>query len=292
LIRGNVYSCAADFEKAEEEYFKILDRKERGYHLYARIVLGTLNLLQGKLESGRQHYQQGLSLAETLGDNWWRVCFHIWMGHSYLRSGRPTDALKEYDLAWKIAPDSDDDFRWQRRALYYKGRAYIALHSFEDAQKAANGIKELVEKGANKKEIRYFHHLLGLIELEKGNYSRAIAYFKEAISSLPYELGLGPFVSDQAVFAEPLALAYYRSGEREKSREEYEKILNLTMGKLYYGNIYARSLSWLGKINEEEGLNDKAVEYYQRYLDLWKDADPGIDEVEDAKKRLAVLKSH
>ncbi len=291
LRRGNVYLCAENFEKAEEEYFKVLERKELGYHLYARIVLGTLNLLQGKLESGRQHYQQGLILAETLGDNWWRVCFHIWMGYSYLKSDRPTDALKECEMAWNIAPKSDDDLRWQRRALYYKGRAYLALRSLEDAQKAADGIKELVEKGANKKEIRYFHNLLGLIELEKENYSRAIAYFKEAISSLPYELGLGPFASDQAVFAEPLALAYYNSGDREKAREEYEKILTLTIGKLYFGDIYARSLYWLGKIYEEEGLKDKAIEHYEKFLDLWKDADPGIAEVEDAKMRLARLKS-
>ena len=291
IRRGNVYLCAENFEKAEEEYLKILERKERGYHLYIRVVLGTLNLLQGKLENGRQHYQQGLNLAETLDDNWWRVCFHIWMGYSYLKSGRPTDALKEFDIAWKTAPDSDDDLRWQRRALYYKGRAYLALHTFEEAQKAADSIKELVEKGANKKEIRYFHHLLGLIELEKKNYSRAIAYFKEAISSLPYEHGLEPFASDQAVFTEPLALAYYNSGEREKARQEYEKILTLTMGKLYYGDIYARSLYWLGKIYEEEGLRDKAIEHYEKFLALWKDADPGFAEVEDAKKRLAGLKS-
>jgi len=289
--RGNVYLCAENFEKAEEEYFKVLERKELGYHLYARIVLGTLNLLQGKLENGRQHYQQGLNLAETLGDNWWRICFHIWMGYSYLKSGRPTDALKECEMAWNIAPDSEDDLRWQRRALYYKGRAYLALHSFEDAQKAANGIKELVENGVNKKEIRYFHHLLGLIELEKKNYSRAIGYFKEAISLLPYQLGLGPFTSDQAVFAEPLALAYYGSGDREKAREEYEKILTFTTGKLYSGDIYARSLYWLGKINDEEDLKDKAIEHYEKFLDLWKEADPGITEVEDARKRLAGLKS-
>ncbi len=289
--RGNVYLCADNFEKAEEEYFKVLERKELGYHLYARIVLGTLNLLQGKLESGRQHYQQGLNLAETLGDNWWRTCFHIWMGYLYLRSGRSTDALKECDRAWKIAPDSDDDLRWQRRALYYKGRAYLALLSFEDAQKAADGIKELVEKGANKKEIRYYHHLLGLIELEKKNYSRAIAHFKEAFSLLPYELGLGPFTNDQAVFAEPLALVYYDSGDREKAREEYEKILTLTTGKLYYGEIYARSLYWLGKIYEEEGLKEKAIEYYEKFISLWKDADPGFPEVEDARKTLAGLKS-
>jgi cytochrome c-type biogenesis protein CcmH/NrfG len=42
----------------------------------------------------------------------------------------------------------------------------------------------------------------------------------------------------------------------------------------------------LGKIHEEQGETAKAIELYEKFLDLWKDADPGIAEVDDARERL------
>jgi hypothetical protein len=41
----------------------------------------------------------------------------------------------------------------------------------------------------------------------------------------------------------------------------------------------------------QKGRIAKAIEYYQKFFNFWKNADPGLPEVEDARKRLAGLKS-
>ena len=291
VYKGNYYVGKEEFDKAEEQYLKVLESKELGYHLYTRIVLGSSYVLRGEFDRAREHYKKGLELAEKLGDNWWKTCLYIWRAYSYLKSGQPEDTLKDCKGAMSTAQDSDDSLKWQRRALYYKGRAFLEMDSIEDARTAAAGIEELVDKGANKKDIRYVHHLQGLIELKRKNYDKAIDYFTEAISLLPYEYGITPFTNDQAVFAEHLALAYFESGDREKAREEYEKILTYSMGKLYTGDIFARSLYWLGRIYEEEGQTNRAAEHYEKFLELWKDADPVFEEIKDAGKRLTALKN-
>ena len=46
----------------------------------------------------------------------------------------------------------------------------------------------------------------------------------------------------------------------------------------------------LGKIYEQQGLRDRAIERYTRFLELWTNADPGIPEVTDAERQLATLR--
>ena len=163
----------------------------------------------------------------------------------------------------------------------------------DEAQRAAAELKELIESGLNKKAIRYYHHLLGMIELKRKNFSKAVEFFKRGISLLQYqcffEYTQWLIPDSHALFMEPLALAYYKMGDLDSAQEEYEKITSLSSGRLFFGDIYVKSFYMLGKIYEQQNDTAKAMEHYERFLDLWKDADTGIVEVEDAKERVAAL---
>jgi TolB-like protein len=70
----------------------------------------------------------------------------------------------------------------------------------------------------------------------------------------------------------------------EKAISTYDRFkaaLGLFAGKAYY---------LLGLAYERSGMNNKAVEKYEEFLDIWKDADPAIKEIKKAKERLAKLK--
>ena len=58
------------------------------------------------------------------------------------------------------------------------------------------------------------------------------------------------------------------------------------------GEVFlAKGRYQLGIAYEQSGWNTKAVAEYQKFLDLWQNADDGLPEVEDAKKRLAALRT-
>ena len=77
----------------------------------------------------------------------------------------------------------------------------------------------------------------------------------------------------------------------EKARKSFEDVTRMTTGRLFFGKLYPKSFYLLGQIHEKMGDKVKAIENYGKFLDLWKNVDPGRPEVEDARKRLAGLKT-
>jgi len=286
ITKGDIYLCKGDLNKAEKEYQRLLETKEQTANLNGRMILGAQYLLQGSFEKAKDEMKQGLELANKLNQIGWKWSFHSRIAFLYLKSGEPEKALNEFNKAWENAVQVDT-LGFRREILYWKGRTYIEMKSMIEAKKKVVELREFIERGMHKKSIKLYYDLMGMIELEKENFSKAIEHFKSAISLLPYQ---SYDYTSHAIFYDNLALAYYKSRELEKAQEEYEKITQLTTGRLDYGDIFAKSFYMLGKIYEQQGNIAKAIENYKKFLDLWKDADSGLPEVEDARKSLAGLR--
>jgi len=288
LVKASIYSCRGEFFKAEKEIQLYLEKADVIVKIYGLDLVGAIKLSQGKIREAEEANKQALKLANEIGDKFLQCYSHYGLAYTYLKSGKPGRAIEEIEKAWNLSVE-EEDLDMQRRSLFSKGLIYLEMGLLDKALLTAEELKNLIDSGMNKKAIKYYHHLMGMLMLQNENFPKAIELFNQALSFLPFQSGI--FADYHALFIEPLALSYYKSGNLEMAIEKYERIISLTWGRLYFGDIYAKSFNMLGKIYEQKGWKGKAIEHYEKFLDLWKDADPGIADVEDAKKRLAGLKS-
>jgi len=290
-IKGYIYHCSDELDKAEREYLNMLDSRITRDVASARRLLGSLYLLQGRYEEAKKQFSQGITYANNIGELSWKHEIHSDLAYFYLASGNPEKALEECNIALRYAID-DELIRRQIESLHLMGLIFINMKLLDEAQRKADELRDLIENWLNWKLMRYYYHLIGKIELEKKNFLKAIGNLKNAITLLPFQHYEWYFQLPMAhsLFLESLAFAYYKSSDFELAQEEYEKIINLTIGKLWCGDIFSNSFYMLAKVFEQNGQSEEAIKHYEKFLTLLKDADPGILEVDDAKKRLAVLK--
>jgi serine/threonine protein kinase/tetratricopeptide (TPR) repeat protein len=282
--RGDIYLYMDNLSGAEEEYTKLRQRSEldgRGWGLERLIDLYTL---QGRFGEAKKLAQRVIEMGEELGQSRWVTLFRIASSYQELRSGHPDSALQELDKAWNSAVE-DGSFGDQRNILLNRGLAYLERKAMSEAQDVAARLKAAVDLAPNKKLIWYSHYLTGMIELEKKNYSKAVELFNLGLPLLNADSGT------HFLFANAMGTAFNRLGDLDSARREYEKIASLGVSRLSYGDIYAKAYYQLGKISEQQGKTAEAAEHYRKFLSLWKDADPGRPEVEDARKRLAAISS-
>jgi serine/threonine protein kinase len=271
--KGIVLFCKDDFAGAEKIFGDDYWWK-RNLLLARGRIHETIELIQGDLDKSNGDKEKEAGALGELSFNLFKNGLYEKAYQALVQCQKLRDELRaESGLPYLPSQQKDD--------LSSKGVVQAEMGSIDEARKTAEELKTLIEKGIIKNELRNYEQILGLIELRKKNYRQAADLFGKACGRLYFE--------GDAAFFDLLARALYASGDLDNARKEYEKITLLTTGRYPHGDIYAKAFYMLGKIAEQQGDKGRAITNYRKFLDLWKDADPGLPEVADAKSRLANL---
>jgi serine/threonine protein kinase/Flp pilus assembly protein TadD len=132
--------------------------------------------------------------------------------------------------------------------------------------------------------------LEGEILFHEKKYDQAIVVFEKMHEpDFPDLSDSGEAIDANLSFNDLKARALEAKGDLDRAIAEYERLATFDPKSRDRHLINPEHHYRLAKLYEQKGLKAKARERYLRFLDLWKDADPGRSEVEDARRHLASL---
>ncbi len=273
--RGDYDEAAARVEAFGEE-----QSDDPLWSATASIRLFQLALTKGRLADGQRHLDDVLLAVAELDSPQFALVASVQKAFVDLWfRGDKAGAMRQVDEALRLYPLEDMD---PLDRPYGTLAQFYALAEEPDRARAVIGEYEAaVEPGLrfNYEEAR--HTLLGMLALAEGRPEDAVT-----------ELWAGDVGSCSICQLPLLGMAYDQAGNTDSVIALYERYVNTPwMGRdgtdwLSLGFVYER----LGQVFAERGDNERAGEYFGRFVELWEDADPELQpRVEQARGEMARL---
>ncbi len=280
LKLGHMYLFEREYAKAESSYKVVASSSEKEARAVGRLALSLVPSYQGKLQEALQVVDAGLAADRMEQAEAREPEKHYAKAWIHLVRREPELALKEAELA----EESHDRLHSDDPMRYRPAHAFFLAEAGRIAE--AEELLREMKKDIKLEDVFLMHRYwasLGAIELVKGNANSAVAHLERVQRESP---------SPGFAVGYRLAEAYLESGKLADAVELLESMLSRydeERAFWAFGSVMGHYL--LGTAYEESGWTGKAVEEYEEFLDICKDADPGIEAVDEAKERLARLKT-
>jgi tetratricopeptide (TPR) repeat protein len=271
-----MYRAKRDDAAAETWYRKLLTSNQPIHRSRARTYLAGIDTYRGRFKRAIEQYDQGIA----------------------------ADRLEKQTNDW----NHYDKFLLKSEIYEQLGDYQRAIVTLQELPTLEGGLKvplvdatlcEYLAQSGNTDRARRILKLLqstqgrwastdvllcdGMIAFAEGNVGHAITNFEELVRHQS--------VSPAIWYRFRLARAYQEAGRLSDAVRTYESLhhyYDITWGEDPVAAVVM--LYYAGLAYESSGWNDKAIERYEEFLTIWKDADPGIPIAIDAKQRLERLK--
>jgi len=251
-------------------------------------------LVEGKYKKAYLEFRKAVELAQSAQEQ--IIEYAIFtstrdLGKIFAVQGKYDDAIREFT---KIINTSKKATRkgfnpFAIEAKYLIGITLLKRGDYEAARNVSNELAMMIkDQNLENSHMNYYYLLMGEFYIANEDY-QAVEDCLERLT--------GSIKISSSHYWKLRADTYALMGEWDKAIEAYSNL---------YSNLYLTAWGWgndfdfyrersrvdynLAKIYEKKKEPLKAIEHYQKFLDLMKDADPGIAEVKDARERLAELK--
>jgi tetratricopeptide (TPR) repeat protein len=281
ITLGNMYLFKRKYGEAETNYRNVCSSPDMDFRLGGRSALVRIPMYQGKLDEAINVLNRTIAedVEEQARGEFFAEEFAL-RAIVYHEKGELDLALDELDKAIDIYRRDfpDDRLRTGISSRDFQVQLLAEKGNFGRAQETADDIRRALEDSGH--ERHEYWHAVGLMEHARGNLKESLVALEKAADIRKdfwprYTLAKVYVESGRPGDAIPLL-------EAALSRYEDERLNNpIVAVKAYY---------LLGLAYEEAGPKEKAIATYEEFLDIWKNADRGIEEIEDAKVRLARLK--
>ena len=234
----------------------------------------------GRLRSAREFSRQAVDSAERAGD---KEAAATYSALATLREGlfgNADEVRRRATLAMRHPAGHDLQYATALASAY--------AGDGERAQKLTDDLGQRFPE-ATVVQFNYQPTLRAKLAVSRGNTSEALETLRAA---LPYELGRTTYSSYGWTALYPVYVrgeAYLAAHQGKEAAAEFQKVLD-HRGIVLNGPIGALARLQLGRACAFQGDTAKAKAAYQDFLALWKDADPDIPILKNAKAEYAKLR--
>ncbi len=270
------YINAGRYEQADSILRRLVASSDMDDRKNSRREVAYIPMAQGKLDQALSTLDDGIAAdrMERETDPW----KHHLKARILMHKNRKDAALRELEIVNELT----ENHRWSY-AFYV---AFLSLSGrITEAEDSLQIFGTRVDE-ANYWILGLYEWSRGMVELANGNPDSAVVYLEKSVENVHRRM---PWHDILMQFY--LAKAYLESERPADAAKVIESALQYKYTyDLSHSILVAKAYYLAGLIYEQLGDDEKAIERFEEFLELWKDADPDLEEIPDARHRLALLK--